>query len=118
MESYPEIDEVKYSESTGGRPITQTGLKPAERVYYLSYRGGKKVRGTLMFVENYKGEISYSQTLCGMNYKVPQDWIDATWPVMKKIENDLESLFGLPEIQNSVRVNFVDVNNPDGAVLD
>ena len=42
---YPEIKEVKMEQRVGSRPLTLTGIKPADEVYYLSYFGGESVRG-------------------------------------------------------------------------
>src|SRR5690349_799070 len=61
IESYPEMLEVKSSERTGGRPVTLTGLKPANRVFTFSYTDHANVHGTLVFDRNSKGEVAYSQ---------------------------------------------------------
>jgi hypothetical protein len=39
--------------------------------------------------------------------------IDASWPVMKKIEKDLEENFGLPEITNTLRIRIFRVKDPE-----
>jgi hypothetical protein len=113
IEGYPEIEGVRFWEREGGRPLTLTGIKKADEVYYLSYWGGDNIRGTLMFEKNYKGQVTYSQTLTMLNFRVPQAWIDATWPVMKKIEQDLEVDFGCPEIQETLKVGMFRVRNPE-----
>lgn len=115
---YPEIGAVELQEEKGSRPLTLTGIKQADEVYYLSYRGGENVRGTLMFTRNYKGEVRYDQYLIEINRRPPQAWIDATWPVMKKIERDLETHFGLPEIRGAVSVHVFGVKNPDRNMSD
>jgi hypothetical protein len=113
IESYPEINEVKFRQTAGSQPITLTGLKKAEEVFYLYYAGGENIRGTLMFIRNYKGEVSYDQSLYMMHRHPPQPWIDATWPVMKRIERDLEESFGCPEIKNTLQTNIHGVENPE-----
>jgi hypothetical protein len=113
IESYPEITEVKESERDGGRLLTLTGIKPADRTFYLSFSGDDRVRGTLMFVRNYKGEVLYDQSLIELNSPPPQRWVDATWPVMKRIERDLEEQFGLPEIRTNLKTYIWRVADPD-----
>lgn len=113
LERYPEIREVKLWEATEGRPLTLTGLQKAEEVFYLSYTDQANVRGTLMFTRNYKGEVAYSQYLLMINARPPQPWIDATWPVMKKIERDLEESFGLPEISATLKTCVWRVEDPE-----
>ena len=66
-----------------------------------------------MFERNYKGEVRYNQTLLGLNRKPPQEFIDATWPVMKKIESDLEQVFGLHDIRTSLKVMISGVDDPE-----
>lgn len=113
IETYPEIKEVRFETSEGGRPLTLTGIKKPDQVFYLFYTDNKDIHGTLMFIQDYKGEVSYSQYLISMNRRPPQKWIDATWPVMKKVEEDLISKFDLNEMRNSVRVSIRGVENPE-----
>jgi len=117
IERYPEIQKVNFEKCAGSRPFTMTGIKPADEVFYLNYSGGKAVRGTLWFERNYKGEVQYHQSLIEINRKPPQIMIDATWPVMKKIESDLENVFGLYEIRDSLKVVVTGVQNPERETL-
>ncbi len=110
---YPEVKEVRLWEREGSRPLTLTGIKKPDEVYYLSYSGGENIRGTLMFEKNYKGQIEYSQSLMMMNRRPPQAWIDATWPVMKRIERDLEQIFGFPEIPETLKITILRVQDPE-----
>jgi len=116
IETYPEIGGVDLSQRAGSRPLTWTGIKDPDEVFYLSYKGGENVHGTLMFTRNYKGDVRYDQYLIDINRRPPQIWIDSTWPVMKKIERDLEEHFGLPEICDSVKVWIYKVEDPDRKV--
>lgn len=113
IESYSEIKEVKLCERSGSRPLTLTGIKKAEEVFYFSYSDHEKVNGTLRFSRDYKGKVYYSQYLCDINRSPPQEWIDTTWPVMKKIENDLINEFRLPEIRDTLKVKVVRVEDPE-----
>jgi len=113
IEGYPEVSKVKFWEREGGRPLTLTGIKKADQVYYLSYSGGEDVRGILTFKRNYNAEVQYNQSLTAMNSRPPQAMIDASWPVMKKIEKDLEENFGLQEITNTLRIRIFRVKDPE-----
>jgi len=48
-----------------------------------------------------------------MNRRPPQAWIDATWPVMKRIERDLEQIFGFPEIPETLKITILRVQDPE-----
>jgi hypothetical protein len=113
IETYPEIDEVKFEKRVGSRPLTLSGIKSADEVFSLSYSGNPAVRGTLMFERNYKGEVRYHQSFLSLNRKPSQEFIDATWPVMKKIEADLERVFGLRDLRASLVVRISGVDDPE-----
>ena len=70
------------------------------------------MRGYLMFERDYKGRITYSQYLLSFR-PIPQEWIDATWPVMKKIEADLMLYFGLNVISKKVETSYYHCLNPE-----
>jgi|GEM_PF-2337813 len=115
LESYPEIQEVKFREEhPDAKVITLTGLKPShEAVYYFIYSGGEHVLGVLQFNTKDKKTVRYYQNCAQLGEPPPQAMIDATWPVMKNIEKDLIENFGLSEIPKTLRVDFVGVKNPD-----
>lgn len=118
IESYPEVKEVKFWQRKGGRPITLTGLREADESFFLSYTDRLNVHGTLCFNQDHQGEVTYSQSLIDINRSPPQSWIDATWPVMKKIELDLIEEFGLREICDTLRVRIIRVDDPERIVPD
>lgn len=101
----PGVDDVQYRSFEGGRPLTLTGPKPPDQIYSFSYRGGSNVFGELQFVVNYKGQITYSQTLSRLG-GVPKEWIEATHPVMIQIETRLEQNCGLTNFSKSVEESF------------
>lgn len=112
IESYPERIEVALSESVGGRTLTFTGIHEDDQVFYVSYSDDKNIQGTLMFERDYRGRVIYSQYQLGLS-PLPQAWIDATWPVMKRIELDLAMEFGLPELCDGVKVRICGVKHPE-----
>jgi hypothetical protein len=57
--------------------------------------------------------VTYRQYLVAMNRPMPEEWIDATWPVMKKIEADLIAVFGLTEIPKNLETGFRGVRDPE-----
>jgi hypothetical protein len=113
IEAYPEITEVTFKESEGSRPLTFAGIQQPDRVFHLFYTDSKDVSGSLMFISNFKNEVYYSQSLFYRNSRPSQKRIDATWPVMKKIENDLITEFGFTEIKNTVKSHIRGVENPE-----
>jgi hypothetical protein len=96
------VDKVDYRLTEGGRPLTWTGIKPPNQVYTFLYRGGTNVHGAVQFVVDYKKSVEYSQTLLRMGSPPPQEWINATRPVMKQIEVELEKNCGLTNLQTTV----------------
>jgi hypothetical protein len=46
-----------------------------------------------------------------------QETVDATWPVMKKIEKDLIEKFNMPEIKDSLKIEILRVQHPDRNLL-
>lgn len=114
IESYPEIEKVEFKQfGSGSRPITLTGLKKEDEIFQIHYVGGTSVRGYLVFERDYKGRVTYRQYLMSMNRRVPQEWVDATWPVMKKIEADLISLFGLSGITEKLEAGYHGGEDPE-----
>ncbi len=114
IQSYPEITTVRFREADGGgRPITFSGLQAPDRVFYLMYSGGDRVHGTLQFSRDDKGRVTYSNYLIALNTPPPQRWIDGTWPIMKRIERDLEEQFGLVEIKDALKIKIARVQDPD-----
>ncbi len=113
IESYPEVKQVILEETEGGRPLTFTGIQKADEVFHLIYTDHVDVQGFLTFIRDYSGDVTYSQSLTTSNRRPPQSKIDATWPIMKRIEQDLARDFGLPELLDSVDVYIFGVDDPD-----
>ena len=102
IQATPGVDDVQYHYSEGGRPLTLTGAKPANQIHTFFYRGGSNVRGELQFVVNYKQDVEFSQTLLSIGSRPPQARIDATHPIMLKLEQELEKACLLKNLQSSV----------------
>jgi len=109
VQETPGVDEVHYRSYEGGRPLTLTGIKSPDQIHAFRYRGGSNVHGSLQFVVDYKGTVEYSQNLMRMGIRVPQEWIDATRPVMLNIEANLERDCGLTNLSASVRESCLGV---------
>ena len=105
----PGVDDVKYSQSVGGRPLTLTGIKPPDQIYYFSYRGGTNVHGVVQFTVDYKQSVEYSQYLLRRGSRPPQAWLDATHPVMVQIESRLEQGCGLTNLSETVQETLLRV---------
>jgi len=106
IKKYPEIEEVKYWQNEGGRPLTFSGIQQATQVYYISYKGSKNIAGTIHFTKDYEGNIAFQQYLIFLNRPVPKEMIEATVPIMQRIEKDLEEKFGFTNLQKNISVNY------------
>jgi len=98
----PGVKSVRYQQIEGSKPLTLSGIQPATAVHTFIYTGGPDVHGVLQFTVDYRKRVDYSQTLIEMFKPPPQQWVDATLPVMKRIELRLEAEAGLPGLQGSV----------------
>lgn len=98
----PGVDKFDYTASEGGRPLTVAGIKAPDQVHTFSYHGSSNVNGSLQFMVDYKGRVEYSQSLMMLGMRPPQEWIDATRPVMLQIEDRLEHRCGLTNLSESV----------------
>ncbi len=100
--SIPEITTVKYVLGKGSSPLTLKGVQRPSVVYNYHYGDGKNVHANLQFLVDYKGTVFYSQTLLRMHNPPPQEWVDATLPVMKKVEQCLEIELGMTNFTSTV----------------
>jgi hypothetical protein len=98
------IDSVTYRHYEGGFPTMKE--------YYFDYKGGADVRGELLFRIDSRKRIEYSQSLISLLEPPPQQYIDATLPVMKRIELRLERKAGLPGLQSSVKQDWIRIVCP------
>jgi hypothetical protein len=110
--SYPEVDRVELKSSQGGRPLTLTGIKDPDQLEYLNY-SGKDVWASMLFSKDYKGRVTYSQSNIRINALPPQSMINATWPVMLRVEQDLEHHFGFDELGSHVETFTNGVTLPE-----
>lgn len=99
----PGIDNVQYDLSQGGRPLTLTGIKSPDQVHSFLYHGGSSVHGSVLFVVDYRGRVEYSQSLMALGRRPPQEFVDATRPVMLEIERRLERSCGLKNLAGAVK---------------
>jgi hypothetical protein len=95
------------------RPITWQGLQRGDEIYRIRYEGDSGVRCTLTFTKDYRGNIEYSQSLLMLNRRPPQQWIDATWPVMMRVESVLTLDFALPELSTRAKTWRKGVEDPE-----
>lgn len=110
--TYPEVKKVVLEKRDGGRPITLTGVKAPDKLWYLNYRG-KNVFASILFAKDYKGAVNYSQSLIRMNARPPQSEIDATWPIMLRVERDLDRHFGFSELRSQAQTAVNGVTLPE-----
>ncbi|MDR3527293.1 MAG: hypothetical protein P4L57_08420 [Rhizomicrobium sp.] len=93
VETTPGVAAVDYRESHSGKGL----FHPTPWSYAYSYRGkaGSKVAGTLTITTEYDGRSQFRDTLWQINAKPPQEAVDATRPVMRRIEAALAQRCGL-----------------------
>jgi hypothetical protein len=102
LRATPGIASVKYKQSTGGRPLTWTGIKSPTLVETFFYEGPNNVRGVLQYEKDYAGRFTFAQMDLRLGQSPPQEEVSATRPVMRKVEYALESQCGLVELASHV----------------
>jgi hypothetical protein len=107
----PGVEDVRYSQTEGSRPLTWTGLKPPTVVHTFIYRDAQ-VFGALQITVEYDGETEFAQTLVDINPKPPQPVIDASRPVMHWIEQRLESECGMTGLTDAIKEDCPGVECP------
>jgi len=101
----PGIARVEEENRSGGRVLTWSGLQPPNQVYYFRYFGepGSHVFGFVHLDVYPNGEVEFSNYRIGINRKPPQEDIDATRPVMQKIEAGLAKQCGLTQLPARIK---------------
>jgi hypothetical protein len=84
----PGVATVETRVEPGGRPLTLTGIHDPDQNYYFIYHGseGSYIWGALLLSRRYDGTAELLQDNERLNDKPPQAEIDASRPVMRKIE--------------------------------
>ncbi len=103
VETTPGIVSVDYRESHSGKGL----FHPTPWTYAYVYRGqpGSNVLGVLDITKDYDGRTHILNTLWQLNAKPPQDEVDATRPVMRRIEAALAAQCGLTDMPAQIREN-------------
>jgi hypothetical protein len=104
VQNTPGVDSVNYRHHKGGFPTMEE--------FYFDYSGGSKVHGELVFMIDSRKRFRYSQSLISLLEPPPQEYVDATLPVMKRIELRLEREPGLSDLQSLVTQDCVRVVCP------
>jgi hypothetical protein len=102
--SAPGVVSVKFNESTGGRPLTWSGIKAPNKIYNFIFSGsaGSDISGTLQITKNYKSQVLLDETLIAMGGPPPPEELNATLPVMKNIERNLAIQCGLSNLPSKI----------------
>lgn len=79
---------VRVERLTVTQPPVALGAQAVDRNYGFFYRGSEvsRIRAVLQVWTDPNGRIEFHHALQRLNEKVPQDYIDATRPVMQQIE--------------------------------
>jgi hypothetical protein len=102
LRATPGIQTVEYKRSTGVRPLTWSGVKPPSLVETFLYQGPENIRGVLQYEKDYAGRITFAQMDLRMGQSPPEEEVNATRLVMRKVEYALESQCGLVELASHV----------------
>jgi hypothetical protein len=95
----PGVDDVRYKYLEQERVFSLSGAK--DQVYAFSYKGGSNVRGGLTFTVEPNQSVEFQQSLTCIGGP-SQASIDATRPVMIRIEEALAESCGLTNLRTSV----------------
>jgi hypothetical protein len=107
IKSSPGVTEVAYRASHEGKGV----FHPTPWIYTYMYRGTPEdhIVGALQIYKEYDGQLTYHDTLLGLNTRPPQAEIDATRPVMRKIEIDLANQCGISGLPANVKETCIGV---------
>lgn len=96
----PGVAEVRRGQARTGREQTLTGLHSPGTADYFIYRGaeGSNVRGVVQLEAEGRRSVHFSQHLVRVNAEVPAADIEASRPVMRRIERQLADRCGLSEV--------------------
>lgn len=111
LNSTPEIRKVEYREDEGGTALTLSGPKPEGPTFSFLYTGseGSHIHGALQVHQDHRRIVSFRQTLLYINGTPPQEDVDATRPVMHRLEIVLAEKCGIPELPTRVAESCSDV---------
>jgi len=101
IRSVPRVTGVRRWEAEGGRPLTLTGIKSPDHIYYFSYETGA-AGAIIYFSEKYDGNVEYSQHLIRLHEHVPQEDIDEVRPIMIQVEAALEHQCGISQLPQKI----------------
>jgi hypothetical protein len=96
----PGVAEVRRGKSRTGRELTTTGLHSQGTVDYFIYRGaeGSNIRGVVQIEPEGRRSVHFSQHLVRVNAEIPPAEIEASRPVMRRIEQELAQRCGLAQV--------------------
>jgi hypothetical protein len=100
------VTTVERKSYQGGVAVTLSGLKePASIVNNFFYRGkeGSNIVGALQILQDHEGKITFTHSLMDINRKPPQIEVDASRPVMKRIEERLAAECGIGQLTDRVK---------------
>ena len=108
IKNAPGVTEVRYEARHDGEGL----LHPTPWIYNYSYRGTPEshIIGTLQIYKEYDGQLSYHNTLLGLNIKPPQVEIDATRPAMRSMETELANQCGVAGLPSNIKETCMGVS--------
>ena len=113
VQTAPGVQNVRYTPSDGGRPLTWSGVQQPTKVYTFIYSGDQpKIWGDLQLTQDYKGEVVFDQTHLTMNHLPDPAVVANTRLVMRHIESALARECGLAQLPGSIKEECTKVECP------
>lgn len=95
------ISDISYKFSKSNKPLTLSGIKPADQAHYYFYKAGS-LKGYIYVETTYTGASSIRQTYRELHSKPSQEEIDLMRPLMGEIEVNIEAACGINGFAKSV----------------
>jgi hypothetical protein len=103
IEKTPGVAEVHYRHDEGGTTLTFKSPASIADSYFFRGPAGSHVLGTLQIGWNYPDQVVFTDTLRDLDRKPPQEDVDRSRPVMKLVEQRLESECGMSGLASKVK---------------
>jgi hypothetical protein len=118
-EKEDKLDAMKVKEILDSQPEIKFSSSPSHSYPGYHYAGYKGIYGSLYIwrIEQKDGKSTrlYEHSIHDMNIPSDlfQETVDSTWPVMKRIEDDLVNKLGLKDFRDKIELSFWFTENPD-----
>jgi hypothetical protein len=99
-------------ETSPGVAFVEEDSSGAVSTFTYSGTEGSHIRGAIQLIMRDSGDVSFSQSLMMLGIYPPQQDIDATRPVMQRIEEALASKCGIAQLHAQIKEQCSGVTCP------